>query len=212
MSVTYVSSADVKNTLELGMETYADADIAVAIESASRVIDAYKNTRFYPTTETRRYTAPESCDGYTRFSGSLPIYELNASTAETVAVDMDGDGVYGSTWVRDTDYYLEPVNAALTGKPYDQITLRYQSGQQWPGWQYGIQVHGSFGWSTAPGQVTEACSILANRYLKRTRETPYGILTIGTDAMSMARLGKIDPDVAFMLDQIYDDDTPLLIL
>ncbi len=100
----------------------------------------------------------------------------------------------------------------MTGKPWDQITLRRQAGRQWPGFQYSIKVVGSFGWATAPGQVTEACSILANRYLKRTRETPYGIFAVGTDAVAMAKLGKIDPDVAFMLDTVYDNDTPLLML
>jgi hypothetical protein len=202
---TYITSDEMKNTLEISSETYADADIAVAIESASRVIDAYKGTRFYPTGETRTYTA-SGC------TNSLTIYDLNNSAGSTVSFDMDGDGVYELALVNGTDYYLEPMNANLTGKPWNQITLRQQGGQQWPQFQYGVQVVGSFGWSTAPGQVTEACSILANRYLKRTRETPYGIVTVGTDAMAMARLGKIDPDVAFMLDQIYDSDTPLLIL
>ena len=212
----YVTPDAMKRTLEIDGTTYADADILVAIGAASRVIDSYKNTRFFPTVETRRYTAPESWDGYGYGNGwftcSLPIYEMNATSGSTVSVDMDGDGVFETVWTRDVDYYLEPINAELTGKPWDQITLRFQSGTQWPGYQYGIQVQGSFGWATAPAQVVEACSILANRYLKRTRETPYGIVTVGTDAMSAARLGKIDPDVAFMLDQIYDDDTPLLIL
>jgi len=30
--------------------------------------------------------------------------------------------------------------------------------------------------------------------------------------LSMARLGKIDPDVAFMLDNVTDEDVPTLIL
>jgi hypothetical protein len=210
--VTYLSSDDLKETLEISGETYADDDINRALEAASRVIDAYKDTRFYPSYETRQYTAPNTNPGRGGCYQSLPIYDLNASTAVVVSVDMDGDGVYETTWTADTDFYFEPRNNDLTGKPWNQITLRQQAGQIWPSWQYGVQVEGSFGWSTAPGQVTEACSILAARYLKRSRETPYGIVTIGTDAVAMARLGKIDPDVAFMLDQIYDDDTPLLIL
>src|SRR5690242_19846245 len=153
-----------KDTLEITGETYADNDIATAIEAASRVIDAYKGTRLYPTTETRTYTA-DVC------SPSLSIYDLNNSAGSTVSFDMDGDGVYETALVRNTDYYLEPQNAELTGKPWNAITLRYQSGRQWPTWQYGVQVVASFGWATAPGQITEACSILANRYLKRARET-----------------------------------------
>jgi hypothetical protein len=202
---TYISSSALHDTLEITGETYADADIANAIEAASRVIDAYKGTRFYPTSETRTYTA-SSCDQ------SLSIYDLNNSAGSTVSFDMDGDGVYETTLTRNTDYYLEPQNAELTGKPWNTITLRAQAGRQWPQWQYGVQVQGSFGWATAPGQVIESCGILAARYLQRARETPYGIVTIGTDALAMARLGKIDPDVAFMLDNVTDDNTPLLIL
>jgi len=201
---TYITATQMKNTLEISGETYADDDINSAIEAASRVIDAYKGTRFFPSTETRLYTA--GCDQ------SLNIYDLNGSTAVLVNVDMDGDGTYETAWTRGTDFYLEPQDADLTGKPWNAITLRRQAGRQWPQWQNAIQVVGSFGWATAPGQVTEACKILANRYLKRTRETPYGIVTVGTDQLAMARLGKIDPDVALMLDEISDTDVPTLIL
>jgi hypothetical protein len=206
----YITSSQLKATLEIAnTDTYADADIAVAISSASRVIDAYKGTRFFPTTETRQYTYryTDDCTDL-----SLPIYDANASTAVIVAVDVAGDGSYGSTWVQGTDYYLEPKNADLTGRPYNRVTIRRQSGRVWPRWQYGVQVTASFGWATAPAQVTEACSILAGRYLQRARDTPYGIVSIGTDALAAARLGKIDPDVAFMLDNLTDNDVPTLIL
>ena len=205
--VTYITSDEMKATLEITGETYADPDIAVAIESASRVIDAYKGTRYFPNAETRTYTASDL-----HYCDPLQIYDLNNSAGSTVSFDMDGDGTYELVLARNTDYYLEPQDADLTSKPWNQISLRQQGGQQWPGFAYGVQVEGSFGWATAPGQVTEACSILANRYLKRTRETPYGIVTIGTDAISMARLGKIDPDVAFLLDNVTDEDVPTLIL
>ena len=199
----YITSAEMKDTLEITGETYADADIDDAIDAAEAVIEAYKGTRFYPTAETRTYTASD-CDS------SLSIYDLCGLTS--VTVDMDGDGIYETTWTRDTDFYLEPQDADLTAKPWNTITLRRQAGRQWPTWQYAVKVAGTFGWSTAPGPVIEAAGILANRYLKRTRETPYGIVTVGTEALGMARLGKIDPDVAFMLDNVTDDDVPLLVL
>jgi hypothetical protein len=210
VTTTYISAAEMKDTLEITGETYADNDIDDAIEAASRVIDAYKGTRYYPTAETRTYTAPVCGSDRWNYDTSLSIYDLCGLVS--VTVDMDGDGVYEQTWVRGTDFYLEPNNADLTGKPWNQITLRRQGGKQWPQWQYAVSVAGTFGWSTAPGQVTEACGILANRYLKRVRETPYGMVMIGSDALAMARLGKIDPDVAFMLDNISDEDVPLLLL
>lgn len=200
---TYITSTQLKNTLELTGETYADDDITTALEAASRVIDTYKGTRFFPSSEVRTYTADP-------YDVSLPIYDVSSLTS--VMVDQDGDGTYETTWTRNVDFYLEPQDADLTGKPWNRITLRRQAGRQWPAWQFGVQVTASFGWATAPGQVTEACSILASRYLKRARETPYGIVTIGTDALAAARLGRIDPDVAFMLDNVSDEDVPTLIL
>lgn len=200
----YITSDQLKATLELSGETYADADIATAISSASRSVDAYKDTKFYASASTaiREYTAdPHDC--------ALPIDDLNALTS--LNVDMDGDGVFEETWVADTDFYLEPRNADQDGRPYDQISIRLQSGKVWPTWQYAVQVEGSFGWATAPAGVIQATTILAGRYLKRARETPYGIVTIGTDALAAARLGKIDPDVAFLLDNL-DADAPTLIL
>jgi hypothetical protein len=50
--------------------------------------------------------------------------------------------------------------------------------------------------------VEQAATILAGRLLKRARETPYGILVVSGDAVSAARLGRIDPDVAFLLDNL----------
>jgi hypothetical protein len=56
----------------------------------------------------------------------------------------------------------------------------------------------------------QAATILAGRYLKRARETPYGIVSVGADALAAARLGRIDPDVAFLLDNIGGDVAQLL--
>jgi hypothetical protein len=188
LPTNYITNTQLKNTLEIGTATYADDDITTAIASASRVVDAYKNSKFYPVAETRRYTADVS-------ECSIQIDDLVTLTA--LKVDMQGDGTYDTTWTVDVDFYLEPINAALDSRPYNQVTLRPQGG--------------TFGWSTAPYQVTQATTILAGRYLKRARETPYGILTVGTDALAAARLGRIDPDVSFLLDNL-DADEPLLIL
>ena len=61
---------------------------------------------------------------------------------------------------------------------------------------------GSFGWAEAPAQVRQAAVILAGRFLKRARETPYGLQVVTGDAVALARLGRIDPDVAFLLDTL----------
>lgn len=204
-SALYITRDELKETLEIGTgETYADDDIDMACAGASDVIRGYKNTRYHPTTETRVYSTPWT--GSRRWRGystaqSVPIDDLNALT--TLKVDLDGDGTYETTWTQGAEFWLEPVNAAADGIPYNRVVLRPQGGQVFPWFPHGIQVVGSFGWAETPDRVRQAAKILAARLLKRARETPYGIVTVVGEAVAAARLGRIDPDVAASLDNEY---------
>ncbi len=198
-SSTYITTAELKSTLSIG-STYADADIVTAIDAASRACDGYKDTRFWATTETRYYTG---CPG----ERSLRID--SASAVATVLVDMNGDGSYETTWTNGTDFYTDPINAATDSAPYTRIVLYQQAGKRFPNYANSVKVTGTFGWPTVPSGVKEATSILASRLLKRARETPYGIVVVAGDAVAAARLGRIDPDVAFLLDNL-PGSVPLL--
>ncbi len=192
----YVTAATLKTTLNIG-SSYADADIAVAVEAASRAVDGYTNVSpgmFATTTsQTRYYTGEWGCD-------HIAIDPLNTLTS--VTVDSDGDGAYDTTWTSGTDFMLTPDNAALDGYPYTELRLVPQAGRRFPSYLRSIRVIGLFGWATTPGAVTQATAILAGRFLKRARETPYGIVVVSGDAVAAARLGRIDPDVAFLLDNL----------
>ncbi len=198
----YVTAAALKTTLSIG-STYADADVNTAVEAASRACDGYKNVApgmFSAATQTRYYTAEWGCD-------YIAIDPLNTLTS--VTLDVDGDGTYETTWTNGTDFVLEPFNGSTDGIPYTLLRLRQQGGRKFPSWQKGVKVIGSFGWAATPGAVTQATSILAGRLLKRARETPYGIVVVAGDAVAAARLGRIDPDVAFLLDNL-PGSVPLL--
>lgn len=197
----YVTRAELKATLNIG-STYADDDIDVAVDAASRACDGYKNTRFYPTTETRYYTANPGSD-------YVDIDELNTLTS--VTIDTAGNGSYGTTWTSGTHFTLDPINASLQGFPYRRICLRPQGGATFPRYENAVKVIGSFGWAATPTPVAQAARILAGRLLKRSRETPYGILVVSGDAVAAARLGRIDPDVAFLLDNL-PGAVPLLLI
>jgi len=188
----YVTTSELKATLNIGT-TYADDDIDIAVAAASRACDGYKDTRFYPTTETRYYTAA-ACDQY------VDIDELNTLTS--VTIDTTGDGSYSTTWTVSTDFVLTPANADADGFPYNQLRILPQSGRRFPGYINGVKVVGSFGWADTPAGVAQAARIFAGRLLKRSRETPYGIVVVAGDAVAAARLGRIDPDVAFLLDNL----------
>jgi hypothetical protein len=198
-SSTYIGTGELNATLNIG-SSYADADIVVAIDAASRACDGYKSTRFWATTETRYYTG---CPG----DMYVDVDEL-ANTA-TVLFDIDGDGTHETTLTSGTDFFFDPVNAANDSAPYRRIVLYNQSGRRFPSYQNSVKVTGSFGWPAVPAAVKQATSILAGRLLKRARETPYGIVVVSGDAVAAARLGRIDPDVAFLLDNL-PGDTPLM--
>ena len=191
----YVTATVLKSTLQIG-SSYADADVNVALEAASRACDGYKNVApgmFASSAQVRVYTA------------SASERDLSIDPAHTVAsvkVDTDGNGTYDTTWVNGTDFVLRPANGTNDGIPFDRIELLPQSGRRFSGYLNNIQVTGTFGWATTPGAVTQATTIMAGRLLKRSRETPYGIVVVAGDTVSAARLGRIDPDVAFLLDNL----------
>lgn len=200
---TYVELEEIKETLGLQGETFADGDLMDALRAASRAIDGYKGTRFYQATETRYYAA-EAYDDYIAVDDLL--------TAGTVSMDVLGNSTWSETWVEGTDFYLDPPNAALDGQPKRRLVLRSQAGRSFPTYQRAIRVTGTFGWASVPPQVKQATSILAVRLFKRARETPYAIMSVvASEAVAAAHLGRIDPDVAFLLDTIPGAAKPLLV-
>lgn len=202
--MAYITSSALKATLNIG-STYADSDVTVAIEAASRACDGYKGVApgMFATLPQVRVYSPQSCDAH------VDIDPLN--TLSTLKIDTDGNGTYDTTWTSGTDFVLQPPNGNTDGIPYDRVLILPQSGRSFSGYVNGVQVTGTFGWSTTPYGVTQATTILAGRLLKRARETPNGIQTVAGDIVAAARLGRVDPDVAFLLDNLPGKQ-PLLAL
>lgn len=204
MSDLYITTDELKDTLEIeSSETYAEADIEMACAGASEIIRGYKQTLYHPATQTRVYSPPtrEYTAGALCVQPRLAIDDLG--TLGTLSVDLDGDGTYETVWTQGSQFWLEPINAATDGVPYDSVVLRPQSGAIWPTYPHSIQIQGVFGYLTTPNRVRQAAKILAARLLKRARETPYGIVTVVGEAVAAARLGRIDPDVAASLDNEF---------
>lgn len=189
----YVSLEEMKNTLELSNLTYADTDLQDAISAASLSVDNHCGRQFASsggTAEVRYYTATTSA--------YLEIDD--ASTVGTVKSDYDGNGSYETTWTLNTDYVLEPQNAAALGLPFNQILPLYvTSSLRFPAYTNGIQVTGEFGWGTVPSPVKVVTKILATRLLRRQRDAPFGVYGMGVDGSAM-RIPRIDPDLEFLLD------------
>jgi hypothetical protein len=196
----YVTAADLKTILRIGSGTYADAAIDIAVNTASRAIDAYKDTRFTPSSGTRWY------DG----GGEKVLLVHDLVSVSSLQIDRDDDGDYDETWVADTDYVLGPVNAAADGRPYYQlIHLGRSSYAPFPAGPKVVQVAGSFGWAEPPWMVKQAAVLLANRFLARTKSAPLGILVQqAADEVRMARLGSLDKDAVTLLDLLPSRGNP----
>lgn len=191
----YVTRDALKDILRLTGESYADVAIDVAVACASDAINAYKGTRYYPTDESRFYT-PESSRDQTLFIDDLV-------TLTGLLVDTTGDLSYDEEWTEDVDFVLDPPNAALEGQPKRQIVLLPVANRRFPTTPHAVKVEGTFGWAEAPSLVYQAAVLLANRFLTRTRAAPLGILVAtANQTVATARLGGLDKDVAFLLDEL----------
>lgn len=192
MANEYVTVSELKASLTMGGTSFADADLALAAEAASRSIDNVTGRRFYSDADAdqqRFYSAASS--GYLRIDD---LVELTA-----LETDPTGDGSFPDAWTANTDFTLEPLNADALGRPFDVIRLRYGGGYRFsPYYTRSIRVTGKFGWPAVPPEIKQAASILAARLLVRGREAPFGIVTVGVDEGAAMRIARTDPDVAVL--------------
>jgi hypothetical protein len=197
----YVTRAELKAWVDVS-GSWDDDEIDLACDTASRAIDGIKHTRFYPTTETRYYQG--GC-----WEQEISLQDTVSVSA--VSVDTDGNGSYDTTWVQDTDFFLDPPNAALEGQPYQRLVLIRRAGRNFPTYARSVKVVGVFGWAETPSLVRQAAKILAARLLKRS-ETPNAIASVGGgDVAAAMRLGKFDPDVMSLLDALPGARTVLFV-
>lgn len=185
----YVSVPELKSTLSMAGETYADADITLALDAASELVDRVTGTSFAKdTSDVARYFTAYSAD-------VLSIDDLAALTE--LATDEDGDGVFEAVWAA-TDFVLEPLNAATLGRPWALVRRLPSGARRFPPRSRAVRITGRWGWPAVPAAVREATSILAGRLLKRARETPFGVAGLGLDDQAV-RITRVDPDVSALL-------------
>ena len=185
-STDYTTRAAVK--ADLGMTaTDDDAAIDQAITAASREVDQWCGTTFYPVTEARVFDS-DGCGGV--------AVDRFTSTAGLVIATGSG-GTYGTTLTA-TQYMLRPLNAAKRGLAYDEIlipTVPSYFGDGWP----GVQVTAAWGWHYVPDAVEFATRLRAI-HLYHRREAPHGVSRYGDDGLGgrIVTLDK-DPDVVNLL-------------
>lgn len=187
----YVTSEELKATLELTGESFADDDVQLAITAASRSIDNACNRRFWldaDATTVRYYATDDPC--LVRIDD---LVDLNA-----LATDPAGTGAFTDSWTA-MDFVLYPLNAAVDGLPYTSIEIKPLGVFSFPINTRGVRVTGQFGWPTVPDPIKHATSILASKLLRRAREAPFGVVGIGLEGGSAMRITRNDPDVLTLI-------------
>lgn len=189
----YATSADLKSALSLTGETFADAEISVALTAASRGIEQATNRRFWVDADALqiRYYTPCGAD-------VLFIDDLVTLTA--LDISTNGNNVFDQTWVLNTEFTLEPLNAATEdpARPFTTIRANLLSPRFfWP-YPRSVRVTGKFGWPAIPTQIKEATIMLAAKLLRRVREAPFGVVAFGIDGGAVT-IARNDPDIQFLI-------------
>jgi hypothetical protein len=187
----YVSLEAFKHTLTLASETFADADITVALAAASRAVDKAAGRRFYAdasASNVRYYTPADSW--------LLAIDDV--VTITSLKTDDAGDGTFENTWTVNVDYVAEPLNAASDSEPWTHLSVHPSGSYTFPSYPRSVELTGKFGWPSVPAEIRQATTIAAHRLLRRAREVPFGVAGIGLDG-SAVRIVSQDPDVAALV-------------
>jgi hypothetical protein len=173
--------------------TAEDATMEAAIESASRIIDAHTNRRFYSdtTVSARVYYAntPIRCT----------VDDFSTTSGLIIKTDTGDNGTYDQTWAA-TEYILEPINAEIggvSGQPYNSILATIPKLFPVTGRRPRIQVTAKWGWASVPDTVRQACLVQAARLFRRA-QTPEGFAA-GESFGAIRVSTKLDPDVQMLL-------------
>jgi len=170
------SLADVKAALRI-TDTLDDDRISLAIEAASRTIEARCNRRFKQesTVSKRRFVCTEPF--------LVEVDDISTTTGLVITSDAAGDGSFATTWTA-ADYQLEPFNGisgGLDGWPFTKVrAIRSLWFPVWGGIAYPrpftqalVEITARWGWADVPASVTKAAIVQAISLFKAD-DTPFG--------------------------------------
>jgi hypothetical protein len=191
MAITngYATLAQMKSAIRIpSADTIDDAMLEMAVESASRMIDAECDRNFYSSGTATRDFVPS--DAYV-----VDTDDLNEIVS--VRLDDQGDLTFLIT-LATSDFQAEPVNQRVSGNAFPIYRLRMIGDFLLPIWgkQATVRIQGVYGFTPAPIQITQATLIQAARIFKRA-DSPLGVAGFGD--MGAIRVGKVDPDVAQLI-------------
>lgn len=184
----YATLTEIKSALRI-TDTLDDSLLEMAIESASRLIDGYANRSFYSAgTATRYFVANDSF---------LTVID-DLVTLTSLETSSDGDG-FDTTWTSN-DYQLEPLNGYVDGLQTPYTEIRAVGDFLFPiiGEEALVKIVGTWGYSSIPITIKQACILQASRIYKRL-DSPLGVAGFG-DLGVIRVSSRLDPDVAQLVD------------
>jgi hypothetical protein len=196
----YAGLEEVKATLELSGESQFDPDLSRALTAASRAVDSLCGRRFWldaDDTSVRYYGPTDVTVDLDDGAWKLKIHDL--VDLASFKADQDGDGTFEETWTVNADFLLEPLNAAEDGRPWTTIKRHPLGSYTFPCYPRSIEVTGQFGWAAVPAEIKEATVILAAKIFRRSREAPFGVITVGIEGGAAMRIARTDPDVMMLV-------------
>ena len=190
----YASLSQIKAALRIGAgDATDDALLEMAVESASRLIDAYCGRNFLlGGTATRYYNTD---DPYVvQIDDARSITSVRTSSSE--------DGIFDITFdmtPRTGDIQAEPINDYVGGLVWPFTRLRAIGDYVFPvDKENTVEVTAVFGFPNIPVTVTQATILQSSRIFARL-QSPLGVAGFGD--MGIMRVGRsLDPDVSQLIE------------
>jgi hypothetical protein len=183
--------SDVKTAMAVYDNT-DDGRIELAINTASRMIEAACNRRFYADSvaTARVYTA-------TTYTLTLTD-DISTTSGLIVETDPGAMGTFSQT-MTSSDYQLEPLNGIIDGQSWPYTQIRAIRSVTFPT-DYGqalVRVTAKWGWSAVPDPIKQA-GIIQTIAIFKAAEAPFGALGLAETGILRIRTG-LHPTVAGLI-------------
>jgi hypothetical protein len=176
------SLSDVKTAMSI-YDSTDDGRIELAINTASRMIEAACNRRFYQdaSVSARTYVA-------TNYGLTL-VDDISTTTGLILETDNGALGTFDETWTT-ADYQLEPLNGVIDGQSWPYTQIRAIRSLTFP-FDYGqalVRVTARWGWASVPDPIKQA-GIIQSIAIFKAAEAPFGALGLADTGILRIRTG-----------------------
>lgn len=182
----YASAAELAHFIGDASVGSDSAELALAVETASRSVDRCCNRQFgsLDAPESRRFTAAYDPN---RRRWIIPVDDL--ATTDSLVLETATGGGYSVI----VGYLPVPVNAVAAGGVWTSLVVESGGPVVPTSSENGVRVTAKWGWPEVPGAVKLATLIQASRLFAR-RQAPFGVAG-NPDVGQLRLLERLDVDL-----------------